>query len=89
MVLLFFLFVQSASIEHKVVGASVVVVVVDIVAGASVELINVDAFVLVVFLIVSVEDIVAGDSFEDIVVVDLRTSDVDLQVIASIKDKIS
>ena len=89
MVLLFFLFVQSASIKHKVVGASVVVVVVDIVAGASVELINVDAFVLVVFLIVSVEDIVAGDSFEDIVVVDLRTSDVDLQVIASIKDKIS
>jgi hypothetical protein len=89
MVLLFFLFVQSASIEHKVVGASVVVVVVVIVAGASVELINVDAFVLVVFLIVSVEDIVAGDSFEDIVVVDLRTSDVDLQVIASIKDKIS
>jgi len=89
MVLLFFLFVQSASIEQKVVGASVVVVVVDIVAGASVELINVDAFVLVVFLIVSVEGIVAGDSFEDIVVVDLRTSDVDLQVIASIKDKIS
>jgi hypothetical protein len=79
--LLFFLFVQSASFENKVVGASVVVVVVDIVAGASVELINVDAFVLVVFLIVSVEDIVAGDSFEDIVVVDLRTSDVDLQLI--------
>jgi hypothetical protein len=89
MALLFFLFVQSASFENKVVGASVVVVVVDIVAGASVELINVDAFVLVVFLIVSVEDIVAGDSFEDIVVVDLRTSDVDLQLIASIKDKIS
>ncbi len=83
------MFVQSASIEHKVEGASVVVVVVDIVAGASVELINVDAFVLVVFLIVLVEDIVAGDSFEDKVVVDLRTSDVDLQVIASIKDKIS